>query len=256
MDLNLTGKKVIVTGGSRGLGRATCAQFLDEGAIVSTCARNEAGLETALDEMRQASGGTISGRAIDVRDADTFRRWIDEAAEEMGGLDMIVSNVSTRLQGNDEAWWRESFETDFLQHARMVEQSIPHLSNSSTPSIVFVSSIASVLTNLPPDELAYGVMKAGLVNYAGQMSARLASKAIRVNTVSPGPIFFEGGTWDHIKKAMPDLFDRASKLPALGRHGTPKEVADAIIFLASPAASYITGANLRVDGGAIKSSNF
>jgi len=255
MDLGLTGKKVIVTGGSRGLGRCILETLVGEGAMVATCARGEEGLNTALADAR-AKGGTVFGSALDVRDADAFRAWIDQAADELGGIDIIVSNVSTRLQGHDEAWWRESFETDFLQHARMVEQSVPHLEKSGNGSTVLISSIASVLMNLPPDELAYGVMKAGLVNYAGQMSVRLASKGIRVNAVSPGPIFFEGGTWDWIKQKQPKLFEAAARLPTLGRHGTPQEVANAVAFLASPASAYTTGINLRVDGGAVKTTNF
>lgn len=255
MDLNLEGKKVVVTGGSRGLGRAIAEQFLAEGAEVSTCARGEAGLAQALDEMR-AAGGKVHGAALDVRDAAAFRTWIDQAGAEMNGIDILVSNVSTRLQGADEAWWRNSFETDFLQHARAAEQALPFLKKSDAPSIVFISSIAAVLTNLPTDELAYGVMKAGLVNYAGQLSARLSRDAIRVNVVSPGPIHFEGGTWDAIRQANPKLFEAAARLPQLGRHGTPKEVAKSAVFLASPASSYTTGVNLRVDGGAVKTANF
>ncbi len=255
MDLNLAARKVIVTGGSRGLGRAIAEHFLTEGAEVSTCARDGARLDQALAEMR-TGGGILHGAALDVRDAGAMRAWIDTSASQMGGIDILVSNVSTRLHGSDEAWWRESFETDFLQHARAVEQALPHLRKSAAPAIVFISSIASVLTNLPPDELAYGVMKAGLVNYAGQLSARLARDAIRVNVVSPGPIHFEGGTWDTIRQENPKLFDAAARLPHLARHGAPDEVARAVVFLASPASSYTTGVNLRIDGGAVKTANF
>jgi 3-oxoacyl-[acyl-carrier protein] reductase len=255
MDLNLEGKKVVVTGGSRGLGRAIVSQFIAEGAEVSTCARGEAGLNQALGEWRTC-GAKVHGAALDVQDGAAFRSWIDQAATQMGGIDILVSNVSTRLQGSDEAWWRDSFETDFLQHARAAEQALPHLRKSEAPSIVFISSIAAVLTNLPPDELAYGVMKAGLVNYAGQLSARLSRDGVRVNVISPGPIHFEGGTWDAIRQANPKLFEAAARLPQLGRHGAPEEVARSTVFLASPASSYTTGVNLRIDGGAVKTANF
>lgn len=255
MDLGLKDKKVIVTGGSRGLGRAIVETFLAEGAIVSTCARGEKGLEETLSSLRQG-GGRVFGTALDVRDAEAFEAWVQRAAEDMDGIDIVVSNVSTRLQGDDDNWWRESFETDFLQHARLVQISTPYLEASGQGSIVLISSIASVMVNLPPDELAYGVMKAGLVNYAGQMSSRLAAKKIRVNSVAPGPIFFEGGTWDWIKQKNPKLFEAAARLPTLGRHGLPQEVADSVVFLASPVASYTTGVNLRIDGGAVKTANF
>lgn len=255
MDLELEGKKVVVTGGSRGLGRAIVSQFIAEGAEVSTCARGQEGLDQALAEWRK-HGGKVHGAALDVRDGTAFRSWINESASQMGGIDILVSNVSTRLQGTDEDWWRASFETDFLQHARAAEQALPHLRRSKSASIVFISSIAAVLTNLPPDELAYGVMKAGLVNYAGQLSARLSRDGIRVNVISPGPIHFEGGTWDTIRQTNPKLFEAAARLPQLGRHGTAEEVARSTVFLASPAASYTTGVNLRIDGGAVRTANF
>lgn len=255
MDLKLAGKRILLTGGSRGLGRAICEVLLQEGASIATCARGQAGLDS-LRADHVDSGGRLHTKALDVRDGQAFAAWVRHAVAALGGLDIAISNVSTRLSGSDDAWWRESFETDFLQHAKLTELTIPYLVSGDMPAIVYVSSIAAVLTNLPPDELAYGVMKAGLVNYSGQMAARLGHKGIRVNTVSPGPIFFEGGTWDAIKAANPKLFEAAARLPMLARHGTPLEVANAVAFLASPAASYVTGTNLRIDGGAVRTANF
>lgn len=255
MNLELTGKRILVTGGSRGLGRAICDLFLSEGANVATCARGQAGLDDLIAAYPNHESRLYT-KALDVRDGQAFEAWVNEAVSSLGGLDIVVSNVSTRLSGSGAAWWKESFETDFLQHASLTELCVPHLASGNMPAIVYVSSIASVLTNLPPDELAYGVMKAGLINYNGQMAARLGPKGIRVNTVSPGPIFFEGGTWDTIKTHNPKLFEAAARLPMLARHGTPAEVAKAVAFLASPAASYITGTNLRIDGGAVRTANF
>lgn len=255
MDLGLKGKRLLITGGSRGLGRAIVTHALAEGAIVATCARGQAGLDRLASDLG-AGQGRLFCQALDVRDAAAFQAWVQTAAAQLGGIDGVVSNVSTRLSGHDEAWWRESFETDFLQHARLAEATYPHLKSGHEPALLFISSIASVLSNLPPDELAYGVMKAGLINYTGQLAARWGNRGIRVNAVSPGPIFFEGGTWDTIKQGNPKLFEAAARLPALGRHGTPDEVAKAALFLLSPAASYITGTNLRIDGGAIRTANF
>lgn len=255
MDLGLKGKRLLITGGSRGLGRAIVTHALAEGAIVATCARGQAGLDRLASDLG-AGQDKLFCQALDVRDAAAFQAWVQTAAEQLGGVDGVVSNVSTRLSGHDEVWWRESFETDFLQHARLAEATYPHLKAGREPALLFISSIASVLSNLPPDELAYGVMKAGLINYTGQLAARWGNKGIRVNAVSPGPIFFEGGTWDTIKQGNPKLFEAAARLPALGRHGTPDEVAKAALFLLSPAASYITGTNVRIDGGAIRTANF
>jgi len=255
MDLGLTGKRLIITGGSRGLGRAMIRHALAEGAVVATCARGEAGLE-ALSSDLVPNKDQLFCHALDVRDAAAFHAWVQQAADQMGGVDAAISNVSTRLHGHDEAWWRDSFETDFLQHARLADSVYPHLKLGRDPALLFISSIASVLSNLPPDELAYGVMKAGLINYTGQLAARWGHKNIRVNAVSPGPIYFEGGTWDTIKQTNTKLFEAAARLPALGRHGTPDEVAKAALFLISPAASYITGTNVRIDGGAVRTANF
>lgn len=255
MDLGLKGKRLLITGGSRGLGRAIVTHALAEGAIVATCARGQAGLDRLASDLG-AGQDRLFCQALDVRDAAAFQAWVQTAAAQLGGVDGVVSNVSTRLSGHDETWWRASFETDFLQHARLAEATYPHLKSGHEPALLFISSIASVLSNLPPDELAYGVMKAGLINYTGQLAARWGNRGIRVNAVSPGPIFFEGGTWDTIKQGNPKLFEAAARLPALGRHGTPDEVAKAALFLLSPAASYITGTNLRIDGGAIRTANF
>lgn len=147
-------------------------------------------------------------------------------------------------------------ETDLLHHVRLAELALPVLQAGRDPSLLFVASIASVMTQLPPTEEAYGPMKAALVNYTGQLAVRHGAAGVRVNAVSPGPIFHEGGEWDRIRAAKPALFAMASKLAALGRLGTPAEVAKAVVFLCSPAGSYITGANLLIDGGAVKTANF
>jgi NAD(P)-dependent dehydrogenase (short-subunit alcohol dehydrogenase family) len=255
MDLGLKGKRAIVTGGSRGIGRAILIALIEDGAEVATCARGEDGLNRLAADVG-ALGGKLHTQALDVRDAAAFEAWLSGAAEVLGGIDIVVSNVSTRVTATGEPMWRETFETDLLQHVRLAEQAVPYLLKGSQPSLVFISSIAGVLTQLPPGEEAYGTMKAALVNYAGQLSARYGRKGLRVNTVSPGPIFFEGGVWDQIRQHQPALFESAARLSVLERHGTAEEVARAVAFLASPAAAYITGANLRVDGGMVKTANF
>jgi NAD(P)-dependent dehydrogenase (short-subunit alcohol dehydrogenase family) len=255
MDLGLNGARVLVTGGTRGIGRAIVEAFAADGAHVATCARGAEGC-AALEAAMTAKGASVTARALDVRDADAFSGWFAEAADSLGGLDIVVSNVSTRISGQGEAMWRDTFDVDLLQHVRLAELALPRLRNGRGPSLLFISSIASVLTQLPPGEEAYGTMKAALVNYAGQLAARQGAAGIRVNVLSPGPILFEGGVWDQIRQANPALFSAAARLSALGRHGTPEEVANAAVFLASPAASFVTGANLRIDGGSVKAANF
>lgn len=255
MDLGLSGRRVLLTGGTRGIGRAMVEAFAAEGASVATCARGAEGCR-ALEAAMTDRGATVSASALDVRDPEALSGWFRQAAEAMGGLDVVVSNVSTRIAADGDALWRDTFETDLLQHVRLAQLALPALKGGRDPSLLFIGSIAGVLTQLPPGEEAYGTMKAALVNYAGQLAARQGAAGVRVNVLSPGPILFEGGVWDRIRQAQPPLFAAAARLSALGRHGTPDEVARTAVFLSSPAASYVTGANLRIDGGSVKAANF
>jgi len=255
MDLGLRGSRAIVTGGSRGIGRAVAACLAREGASIATCARGQSDLDDAVASFR-AMGSQAFGDTVDVRDPEALASWIGGAVDRLGGLDVLVSNISTRVDPSRPDWWSQTFEVDLHQHVRAFNAALPMLKAGRAPAAVFVSSIASVLTQLPPNEIAYGAMKAALTSFAGQMATVHGASGVRVNLVAPGPIFFEGGVWDQIQKSQPALYERASKLPALARMGTPEEVASAVTFLASPAASYITGVNLRIDGGAIRTANF
>ncbi|MEM8695450.1 MAG: SDR family oxidoreductase [Pseudomonadota bacterium] len=255
MDLRLKGARALVTGGSRGIGAAICRALAAEGAAIATCARGEEALESALEGYR-SQGVEARGEALDVRDSDAFEAWIARSAEAMSGLDIVVSNVSTRIDPASASWWPDTFETDLMQHVRLKTLAVPHLAKGNDAAFVFIASIASVLTALPPHEEAYGAMKAGLVNLVGQWAVQLAPQGIRVNAISPGPVDFEGGWWDGVKKAQPEIYQRAAGMAALGRLGRPEEVAEAAAFLASPASSFTTGINLRIDGGLIKTANF
>lgn len=255
MDLQLKNKRALVTGGSRGIGRAIAQALASEGARVALCARGQAGVDEALAAVR-AAGGQAYGEAFDVRDGTALAAFVQRASVQWGGLDIVVSNVSTRPEAQGVERWRQAFDADLLQHVRLAELTLPLLEASQPSSLVFIASIAAVMTQLLPEEVAYGALKAALVNCAGALAERHGPRGVRVNTVSPGPIYFDGGAWDLYRQHKPKLYEMVQKLSALGRFGTPADVAQAVTFLASPAAGYITGANLRVDGGTLKSTNF
>ena len=255
MDLGLAGKRAIVTGGSRGIGQAIVQTLLDEGVAVATCARGADGLNKNIAAW-QAEGAAVYGQAVDVTDEEAFSAWFEKAVKQLGGLDIFVSNVSNRIQTKGMERWRDTFDVDMLQHVRASEVALPHLQQGQDAAIVYVASIAAVMTANMPTEIEYGAMKAALVSYATQLANRVGRDGIRVNAVSPGPIYHKDGFWEMVEERNPELYKRAEAVSVFRRLGTPQEVANAVVFLASPAASNITAANLRVDGGALKTVNF
>ena len=248
MDLGLSGKKALITAASRGIGLAIARQLADEGCDVAICARSAGALESAAKELEQR-GIRVFARALDVADGAALRAFIAEAAGALGGLDIFVSNASAG-GGTGERAWQATFDIDVMGAARGVEAALPFLAKSDAGSIVFISSTAALEYLGVPQP--YNAMKAALIAHAGDLSQALAKQGIRVNTVSPGPIYFEGGSWQMIQQAMPAVYQGALAQCAIGRMGTPEEVARVVVFLASPAASWVTGANLVVDGGFTK----
>lgn len=255
MNLQMKGKRAIVTGGSRGIGKAVIDNYVDEGMKVATCARGKASLENSLKEWN-THGENVIAQPVDVTDESAFAKWFEGSVEQMGGLDVLVSNVTTRIESQGIERWKETFEVDLLQHIQATELAIPHLKKGNQPSIVYVASIASVMTANMPSEVQYGTMKAALISYATQLANQLGQYNIRVNLVSPGPIHHDQGFWEVVKQKDPDFYKRVEAISVFNRLGTPQEVANSITFLSSPAASNITAVNLRVDGGAIKTVNF
>lgn len=249
MDLGLAGKKAMVTGGSRGIGLAIAQTLIDEGATVAICARGEEGVNAAVAQL----GANALGSAVDVADIDGYTTWLTQTAEELGGLDIFVGNIALAGGESDDEIWRTSYEVDLMHCVRGCRTLLPTLAESECGSVVLVSSVSSIMSELPPEEMSYAAMKAALVSYGSQLSQAAAADGTRVNMVSPGPVFFEGGVWDQVKAEDPEMFEFASGLPALGRMGTPDEIARTVTFLASPASSFTTGANLRIDGGTVKS---
>lgn len=245
MDLKAQGLKAIVTGGTRGIGRAIVETFLDEGVDVSFCARSS----DAVQETAQALAGRgahVHGSTVDVGDGVALSAWVDASAERMGGIDIVVSNVSALAIPDTDENWETSINVDLLGTVRLVKAAMPYLEKSSSASIVTVSSVSAREVDFAAGP--YGTVKTALVAYTQGLAFQLAEKGIRANTVSPGNTYFEGGVWESIKHGNPDLFATALGLNPTGRMGTPEEMAAAVVFLASPISSFTTGTNLVVDG--------
>jgi 3-oxoacyl-[acyl-carrier protein] reductase len=249
MDLGLKGKNVLVTGGSRGIGLAIAELFADEGSNVAICARN--GDEVAKVVKAFIAKGIKSwGRAIDVADPAALKQWVEDAAAEFGGIDTIVCNVSALAVGNTQETWDKSFRTDMMHTVNSIAAALPYLEQSKSASIEIVSSVSGFEVDFAAG--SYGAMKAALIHYAKGLSNQLIAKGIRVNAVSPGNTYFEGGIWQNIERDVPDLYKTAMSLNPTGRMGTPQEVAAGVVFLASPVSSRISGTNLIIDGALTK----
>jgi 3-oxoacyl-[acyl-carrier protein] reductase len=250
LDLGLKGKKVLVSGGSRGIGRAIVECFLNEGAQVGFCARGEAGVQAAQSQF----GAQAQGRSVDITDAEQVRQWVEAEAQRMGGIDIIVPNVSALAGGGDLAAWYRAFETDLLGSVNLFNAALPFLRQSSAASAVLISSVSG----REVDRFAepYGVLKAALIHYGKTLALRHAHEGIRVNCVSPGNVYFADGVWGQIEREQPATFAQCLQANPMGRMARPDEVAKACVFLASSASSFTTGSNLIIDGGLTQSVQF
>ena len=249
MDLGLKGKSVLVTGGSKGIGLAVAELFADEGANVAICARNADDVARAVKALTK-KGVKSWGRAIDVADPVALKQWVEDAAAELGGIDTIVCNVSALAVGNTPETWDKSFRTDMMHTVNSIAAALPYLEKSESASIEIVSSVSGFEVDFAAG--SYGAIKAALIHYAKGLSSQLIVKGIRVNAVSPGNTYFEGGIWHNIEHGMPELYKTAMSLNPTRRMGTPQEVAAGVVFLASPVASRISGTNLIIDGALTK----
>ena len=253
MDMGLKGLRAIVTGGTKGIGRAIVETLAREGADVAFCARNAnevANTQAAI----VALGVRALGTALDIADGPALRSWVSTAAATFGGLDIVVANVSALAIGADEESWKRGFDVDMMGSVRLVDAATPFLEKSKAASIVAISSVSGREIDFAAGP--YGAFKAALIHYTQGLAYHLAGKGIRANSVSPGNTYFEGGVWHQIQHGNPELYRTALALNPTGRMGTPQEMANAAVFLASPAAGFISGSNLVVDGALTRGVQF
>lgn len=256
MDLHLKAKNAVVLGGTRGIGRAIAETLASEGANVSICARNADQVSEAVAALKD-KGVRAMGSSVDITDGLALQTFISKSAKELGGIDILVSNAGAMAIGNDEASWNANFRLDVLGAVVAFEAARPYLedaaSRNSDAAFIIISSVSAAEAD---SASAYGPIKAALIHHAKGLARQYAPKHVRVNVVSPGMVYFEGGVWNMVEKGMPDYFKQQMTRNPTGRAATPQDVANAAVFLASPASSYTTGVNLLVDGAISRRVNF
>ncbi len=246
---DLAGRRVLVAGGSRGIGRSIALGFARQGAAVSICARGAETLEATRAELA-ALGVTAHARPTDLADAAAIAAWVAEAASSLGGVDVLVNNASGFGARDTEEDWARGLNVDVMATVRASREAAPHLRKAGG-CIVNVTSISGYRPSVRGP--AYAAVKALLVNYTASQAATFAADGVRVNAVAPGSIEFPGGTWEQRRTTDPALYNRILGSIPFGRLGTPEEVADVVLFLASPAARWVTGQTVVVDGGQLLS---
>lgn len=253
MDLQLQGKVALITGSTKGIGREIAQTLAREGCNLGICARKKEEVDAAVEQL-SSLGVKVFGDVVDVADAASLEGWIHNCAAKLGGVDIFVANASAGGADTSEQGWRMNFEVDMLSTWRSVQIVMPYLEKSAAASILLLSSTAAL--EVFAGAVPFGAMKAAMLNYAGNLANELAAKGIRVNAVSPGPIFIKEGAWDQINQAMPEIYDSTVAAIPLGRMGTAAEVAAQVALLVSPISGYTTGANVVIDGGFTKRLQF
>lgn len=251
MDLGLAGKKALVTGATKGIGRAIAETLLAEGASVAICARNADEVTAAVAEL--SSKGKAIGASVDAGDAAALRAWVESSAAELGGIDIYVHNTSGKPARKLDGWIN-NFNIDLMALVQGVDAAKPFLADGGG-SLISIGTTA-IAEHFASGSGSYSALKAAMTNWTLGQAQVLGAQGIRCNVVQPGPIFIEGGDWDMIKNNMAPFFEATQKGHPGGDLGTAADVANAVAFLASPAARHINGVNLTIDGGFLKRVNY
>lgn len=247
VSYNFKGRRVLVAGGSRGIGRSIALGFARAGASVSICARGAQALETTCAELRAAGSERMHAGSYDLADQAQIEAWVASAAEALGGIDVLVNNASGFGFGDTEEGWAASFGVDVQAVVRASRAALPWLERGTSPSVVNMSSLYALRQSaLAP---AYGAAKAAIIHYTTTQAALWARRGIRVNCVAPGPIDFPGGSWAQCKESYPDYYEGTRKSIPFGRLGTPEEVAEVVLWIASDGARWVTAQTIAIDGG-------
>ena len=246
MDLQLKGKRAIVTGGTRGIGRAIAFGLAAEGCDLAICARSQHAVVATMAELEDMNVSAY-GEALDVGDGDALARFVEHSAGRLGGLDILVCNASALAEGTDAAAFRQAFDIDLMHTVNAVTAALPFIEKTGAGSIIAISSISGS-EDYGYAGVSYGAMKAALLFYMKSLARHVAPKGIRANAVSPGTTYFKGGFWHDVEVNDPKGFAETIAENPMGRMATPEEIANAVVFLASGAAGFVAGANLVVDG--------
>jgi len=256
VDLQLKGKRVVVTGASRGIGRSIAEAFADEGADVAVCARGQAGVDEVVASLK-ARGVRAFGAGVDIADGPALKAWIAGAIEALGGLDILVSNASALTRGASEDDWKKMYDVDLMGAVRSLEAARPALERAGAEHgdacFIITSSVSAAEASAPG---AYGAIKAALIHFAKGVAREAAPRHLRCNVVSPGTVYFKGGVWGVTEERAPDFFKMMIARNPTGRMAAPEEIAAATVFLASPRSAFTTGVNLVVDGAITQRANF